>query len=593
MCGIYSILNNPFSVIQKRSNNDIALYSILEKIKNISFQSGKARGPDDSEFEIVYTTKKHGSTVAIGFHRLAINGLDYMSNQPLRRDNCILICNGEIYNYTELSKKYTITLQTHSDCEIIIPLYKQFGFDTMIHMLDGVFSFVLIDLEKRTIFISRDPFGVRPLYELQCNSTTIAVSSNLKQLTTLVSIIQNYSKEEKYFSEEFNYLFDIQQVKPGTYRQYNASYSTNDLFQVVKSVQWYSVYSLKSYPTLSNSEMVFDMIRNSLYDAVLKRVHTTDREICCLLSGGLDSSLITSIVHSMYQTPERLLKTFSIGLKGSEDLKYAKLVADYLQTDHTEIIVSEKDFLDAIPNVIQNIESYDTTTIRASTGNYLVSKYIREHSDCKVVFNGDGADELMGGYMYMHCSPDANEFDKECRRLLNDIYYFDVLRSDRSISSNGLEARTPFLDKTFVSTYMSIPETMRFHFQNNQCEKWLIRKAFENENVLPKQVLWRTKEAFSDGVSSQKKSWYQIIQEHIETIHMDTHILHYIHNTPRTKEQLWYRTLFEKEFGVKDTNVDTTIPYFWMPKFIENVNDASARTLDIYKKTMNNEANGS
>ena len=177
------------------------------------------------------------------------------------------------------------------------------------------------------------------------------------------------------------------------------------------------------------------------------------------------------------------------------------MVARHLGTNHHSIVLKESDFLNAIETVIYTIESYDTTTVRASVGNWLISKYIKENSEAKVVFNGDGSDEVTGGYMYFHCAPDELEFDKECRRLLGNIHYFDVLRSDRSISSHGLEARTPFLDRSFVQNYLSIPAKFRYHKGNKQCEKYLLRKAFENDNILPKEVLWRTKEAFSDGVS--------------------------------------------------------------------------------------------
>ena len=273
------------------------------------------------------------------------------------------------------------------------------------------------------------------------------------------------------------------------------------------------------------------------------------------------------------------LETYSIGLKGSEDLKYARKVATFLDTKHHEIIVSEQNFLDAIPKVIKEIESYDTTTIRASVGNYLVAKYIKENSDAKVIFNGDGSDEVTGGYLYFHKSPDSIEFDKECKRLLDQIHYFDVLRSDRCISSHGLEARTPFLDKIFVSTYLSIPLILRNHVINNKCEKFLLRESFKG--FLPNEVLYRTKEAFSDGVSKQSRSWYEIIQEHTETINIDRN-KNYIHNPPQTKEQIYYREIFEKEYP----NCEKVIPYFWMPKFVD-ATDSSARTLDIYNNNLN------
>ena len=230
-------------------------------------------------------------------------------------------------------------------------------------------------------------------------------------------------------------------------------------------------------------------------------------------------------------------------------------------------------FLDAIPEVIYTIESYDTTTVRASVGNWLISKYIRENSDAKVVFNGDGSDEVTGGYMYFHLAENALEFDHECKRLLKDICYFDVLRSDRSISSHGLEARTPFLDKNFVQMYLSIPAETRFlEMKRTKIEKYLLREAFDKTNLLPDNVLWRTKEAFSDGVSTQKESWFETIQNFAKEKYKDMNI-----DGP-TAEKYWYRELFNQYYP----NCKNVIPYMWMPKFVD-ATDASARTLDIYK----------
>ena len=205
----------------------------------------------------------------------------------------------------------------------------------------------------------------------------------------------------------------------------------------------------------------------------IKRVITTDRPIACLLSGGLDSSIVASIVSRIYDKP---LETYSIGLEGSEDLKYAREVAKHIKSNHTEVVVSEEDFFAFIPKVIQMIESYDTTTVRASVGNMLISQYISETSDAKVIFNGDGSDELMGGYLYMNHAPDSLEFDNECKRLLKNISKYDVLRSDRSISTQGLEPRTPFLDRDFVMFYLSIPSNYRFETNKKQ-EKYLFRKS--------------------------------------------------------------------------------------------------------------------
>jgi asparagine synthase (glutamine-hydrolysing) len=342
-------------------------------------------------------------------------------------------------------------------------------------------------------------------------------------------------------------------------------------------------------------------IQNYLVAAVEKRCCTTERPIACLLSGGLDSSLITALVcdfHKKNGLPP--IETYSIGLAGSVDLKHARIVADYLGTIHTEIVLSEKDFCDAIPEVIEAIESYDTTSVRASIGNYLLGKHISAHSQAKVIFNGDGSDELLGGYIYLAKAPDAVEFDKECRRLLKDIYAFDVLRSDKSISTHGLEPRTPFLDRAWTQFYLSLPAEVRF--QPDKMEKYWLRTSFAEYQdqtgrpILPESVLWRKKEAFSDGVSATERSLYTILQEHAGCIiKLPENITSYAdlynssrfglitHNTPTTAEQYYYRKLFESYYQ----GMGKIVPYFWMPKYVD-ANDASARTLSIYTDTVTN-----
>ena len=400
----------------------------------------------------------------------------------------------------------------------------------------------------------------------------------------------------------------IVQFPPGTYSKFSYKFKSYDIENdSLIERWWYPDFHNKVFSslnvginlTLNKEDDIFTSIRQHLKTAVAKRVlNCCDRPIACLLSGGLDSSLITALVNQHF--PKGQLETYSIGISGSEDLKYSKIVADFLGTKHTQIELTEEDFLTAIPETIEAIESYDTTSVRASVGNYLVSKYISQFSHAKIIFNGDGSDEVCGGYMYFHYAPDAIEFDAECRRLLNDIHFFDVLRSDRSISSNGLEARTPFLDKAFVLNYLSIPPHFRHHAGKKQCEKYLLRKAFESLNLLPKEILWRKKEAFSDGVSSQKKSWYEIIQEYVQTEEIQKIIkqdfplqkeemkysylsakFEVTHNTPETDEQIYYRKLFQKKY----TYHSNVIPYFWMPRFID-AKDSSARTLEIYNNNV-------
>jgi asparagine synthase (glutamine-hydrolysing) len=566
MCGIFTLLNNE-SLFQKEFIQD-------------QFMKGQNRGPEFSKLE------KITLLCLFGFHRLAINGLNEFSNQPIIIDDIALICNGEIYNYKELYEMMDITPVTDSDCEVIIHLYKQYGIKQTLQMLDGVFSFVLCDCNfndpTAKIYVARDPYGVRPLYVLKPNKQPSVEDR---------SVIYGYASELKVLADFTKKLPDhtIEHFRPGTYSKIIMKFKVSPKWELKKE---HCVYHSTGFNSVI-SESIYDKdralkkIQYYLYEAVKKRVLVTERPIACLLSGGLDSSLITALVNECHkQKSDILLETFSIGLEGSEDLKYARIVANYLGTNHTEILLKEEDFINAIPDVIYAIESYDTTTVRASIGNYLLGKYISEHSEAKVIFNGDGSDELCGGYLYMHAAPDAIEFDKECRRLLKDIHAFDVLRSDKCISSHGLEPRTPFLDRTWVQNYLSIHPSLRFHKGNNQCEKFLLRTAFSEENyldsngsaLLPKCVLWRTKEAFSDGVSKTTRSLYEIIQENVEssaTVFNEK----YHHNAPDAEEKKYYRRIFESYYP----GLGTVVPYFWMPRYVD-AKDASARTLQIYNQ---------
>jgi asparagine synthase (glutamine-hydrolysing) len=275
------------------------------------------------------------------------------------------------------------------------------------------------------------------------------------------------------------------------------------------------------------------------------------------------------------------LKTFSIGMKGSSDLFYAKKVADWIESDHHEVILDADDFFDAIPNVIRDIESYDITTVRASVGNWLVSRAVRSLSDCKVVFNGDGSDEVFGSYLYFYNAPNDQAFEDEVERLLGELCFYDVLRSDRTISSHGLEPRTPFLDKQFVATCRSVATVFRRPIQGKQVEKFILRSAFDTESLLPPEVLWRRKEAFSDGVSSKEKSWYEEIQERVKkVVPADWRKMVFEHCPPATEEAFYYRSLYEARYGAM--TAATVIPRFWMPRWSPGVTDPSARALPFY-----------
>jgi len=581
MCGIFALLNNK---------------TIASDIIESEFLKGKKRGPEFSKLDNSY------NNLTLGFHRLAINGLNEEANQPLIIEDISLICNGEIYNYKQLYKNMNIIPKTESDCEVIIHLYIKYGIEQTLSMLDGVYAFVLLDNRNRNnkkIYIARDPFGVRPLYYLKnINNTNLyplyGFASELKCLEKIYNI-KNTSNN-----------LTIEQFQPSTYTIFNNI--DDSIWLIEKANIPYFIPSF-SHSWLINDETenifinnMYSRISAYLNAAVEKRCLTTERPIACLLSGGLDSSLIAALVNNFYNSRNlsKKLETYSIGLEGSEDLKYARIVADYLDTNHTEIIVTEKEMFDAIPEVIQSIESYDTTTVRASIGNYLLGKYIASHSEAKVIFNGDGSDELFGGYLYMNKCPDDIEFDNETRRLLKDIHLFDVLRSDKSISSNGLEPRTPFLDRSFVNFILSIPPYFRNHKNlkynttiYGNSEKFILRYSFSEQNfkdytgrqLLPEIILWRKKEAFSDGVSSQGRSLYQILQEQIANnmnMNINTYDIPNYYKPCIETEKKYYKIIFDVAYP----NCLHILPYFWMPKYT-NATDPSARTLTFYSDTDN------
>tara|TARA_Y100000389_G_C17445426_1_gene511290 strand:+ start:656 stop:2245 length:1590 start_codon:yes stop_codon:yes gene_type:complete len=510
-----------------------------------SFNKISYRGPDSSS--VVNVNKK----LIMAFHRLAIMGLNNSGNQPMKHPNdesLILMCNGEIYNYKELAHKYNYKLSTGSDCEIILHLFKELGVRKTIDQLDGVFMFTIYDETNDILYAGRDPMGVRPGFIANAGDETF-ISSEAKSLI-------KFSK-------------NIIPFPPGTW------WSSNN----PSKFERYFYYDSNKLSSVDENVLLGN-VKSLLTEAVVKRL-MSEREIGCLLSGGLDSSLIASIVSKNYIG--RKLNTFSIGIDGSVDLQYAQIVANFIQSKHHSIQISEKDFLDAIETVIYNIESYDTTTVRASVGNYLVSKYIKKNTDCKVIFNGDGSDEVCCGYLYLRNAPNSKDLQAESEKLVKELYLYDVLRSDRCISSNGLEARTPFLDKKFVKYYLSIPAELKTFNTKDKIEKDLLRKAFDDGTFLPKDVLWRRKVAFSDGVSSQEKSWHKIIQEYVNKKITDKEFSNaqrlMPHCTPLLKESYYYRKIFENFFP----DSEKLIPHFWMPKW-SNATDPSARELKNYKE---------
>uniref|UniRef100_A0A6C0CYS8 asparagine synthase (glutamine-hydrolyzing) n=1 Tax=viral metagenome TaxID=1070528 RepID=A0A6C0CYS8_9ZZZZ len=490
MCGIFFYMNRGEKKEQKE-NGDKCVH----------------RGPDNTKSKEIISDNNYYYFM---FHRLSINGLDDKSNQPMEINNKILICNGEIYNYKELAIEYNIELTTNSDCEIIIHLYDKLSEDELLNRLDGVFSFVMYDSINKKIIIGHDPYGIRSLYWFN-NENEIGISSEMKCLYDIDKNINFY--------------------QPGSYTVYDII--ENDLSTI-------KYYDMIYPPMVEPEDKIIKDIKDKLTKAVNKRI-ICDRPIGCLLSGGVDSSIITSIVNKKIQN----VRTFSIGMNGSPDIYNAEIVSKYLNTDHTIVLVNHEEMLEAIERTIKQIESYDITTIRASVPMLLVSEYIRDHTDIRVLLSGEGADEASGSYLYFHNAPNPESFQTECIRLLNDVHMFDVLRGDKTTAGAGLEIRVPFFDKEFMEYYMSIDPALKM--PRDGMEKYLLRKAFNKE--LPDDILWRRKDGFSDGVSSYEKPWYDIIDE-------------YARKTYNMNESEMYKMIYDKYY--KDVY---NIPYMWMPKW--------------------------
>lgn len=623
MCGIF------FGIDSKNEKEEI------KEIINDIYKT-KERGPDNT---IIKNEKYNNEEIIMGFHRLAINGLDNISDQPMilkKYKDITLMCNGEIYNYKDITKKENIKLETNSDCEIITHLYKKYDINETIKRLDGVYAFVIMDKEKEKIYYSRDNIGVRPLYYIKTKEK-MYISSDMNNLIRIATenkieikhvlpnkyyIYDMKTKELEIKEKEFN-LEKIKQkkidekLKEYIEKKYNENYKEkikNNNIDLSDN-EIYENFITLLLPICSN-------IRVLLFKAVYKRIILLDKNVKfgCLLSGGLDSSLIISIINTLllaikeekikninditdnlinqlcikyydnkglkekYKSPD--YNCFTIGMENSTDIKYSKLVVEHLKLNHKIYNVTNTELLNNIPNTIKNITSYDITSIRASNPNFLMCKYINENYDIKVLFSGEGSDELTGGYLYLKNSPTNNDFNNECLSLLKNLYLFDVLRSDRCISNNNLEARVPFLDLDFIQYYLTIPSCLR-NPKFLSCEKFLLRYSFSYLNLLPFDVLWRTKEAFSDGVSSTSNSWFNIIQSHIDNIISDNDLHYYSSLYPNlnifSKEQVYYLNIFNSFFP----NQTGILPFYWLPKWSNSL-DPSARTLSIYNDSDQN-----
>ncbi len=501
------------------------------------FEKTISRGPDDTR--IVDTGKG-----LLGFNRLAIMGLHPEGMQPFAFEKNFVVCNGEIYGFEkikeELSGKYTF--KSESDCEVLLPLYKEHGFK-MFRDLDAEFALIIYDGESGEFIAARDPIGIRPLYYGYDKEGCIVFASEPKCLIDLVSAILPFPPGHYYHKGEFISYRDITEVKA-----------------VIDD----------------GMEVVCRNIHDKLVKGVEKRL-VADAKVGFLLSGGLDSSLVCAI--AARRSKERI-KTFAIGMsEDAIDLKYAKQVAEYINSDHREIIITKEDVLSSLEDVIYLLGTFDITTIRASMGMYLVCKAIHETTDVKVLLTGEISDELFG-YKYTDFAPSAEAFQKEAVKRISEIHMYDVLRADRCISVNSLEARVPFGDLDFVEYVMAINPELKLNKYGKG--KYLLRHAFEGDDYLPSEILWREKAAFSDAVGH---SMVDYLKEYAEGVYSDEEAERgyekYSHAAPFTKESLLYREIFEKYYpGQSQMVVD-----FWMPNKEWkgcDVKDPSARVLSNY-----------
>lgn len=496
-----------------------------------------SRGPDSSRMLRV----KGG---ILGFHRLAIMGLTPEGMQPFQLGEQYVICNGEIYGYEkikeQLSAKYTF--HSGSDCEILLPLYREYG-EEMFSMLDAEFACVIYDGEKDSFLAARDPVGIRPLYYGYDKNGSILFASEAKNLVGIADRIMPFPPGHYYKDGAFVCYCDIAKREKR---------SPDDL------------------------ETACRKIREKLIDGVEKRM-VSDAKVGYLLSGGLDSSLVCAIAARKSKEP---LRTFAIGMDTDAiDLKYARQVAEYIGSDHQEVIITREDVLQALEKVIKILGTFDITTIRASVGMYLVCKAIHEQTDIRVLLTGEISDELFG-YKYTDFAPDSEAFQAESEKRIREIHCYDVLRADRCISVNSLEARVPFGDLDFVKYVLSIDPALKMN--TYQKGKYLLRHAFAQGEYLPEEILWREKAAFSDAVGH---SMVDDIKAYAEQVYASDdwqkQCESYSYARPFTKESLLYRTIFEKYYPGQSQ----MIPGFWMPNPEWEgckVDDPSARVLSNY-----------
>lgn len=550
MCGIIVLRNTEVS--------EAALQAALTALA--------PRGPDAQ----VATVNPDGRT-GFGFTRLHIQGGGNIhgqpSEQPFRlKDGRQVMVNGEIFNAEILVRQLGLSVPAGaSDCAVVAALLERgLPLEVVCHQLDGDFAIVVLDPSTGNAELARDPYGVRPLF-YTADGTAIA-----SELKGIVSARQNE-------------LGEIRTVTPGTVIRLVGD-------RVLAETVWHQVPWLKIpawRASLDGLATGGQTLAHALEEAVAKRL-ATRRGVGACLSGGLDSSLVAALAaRYLAAAGKGPLHTYSVGMAGSPDLEHARLVAAHIGSVHHERILTAEECLAVIPTVIKAIESFDITTVRASVGNYFVGELVAtETPDVKVVLNGDGADEVLGGYLYMRAAPDDVAFEAETDRLLAEIHRYDVLRSERSMAAHGLESRSPFLDRQFVAVARALP-TEALRPTATLMEKSILRTAFASSGLLPDAVLWRRKEAFSDGISRAEKPWFEMAREEGERLagsNWRSVAATYTVNPPPTAEALWYRQLWSAA-GYPEGAAATVAPAMWMPRFVTGATDPSARTLTrLYQK---------
>lgn len=534
--------------------------AVTKEMLDTAIAKLQPRGPSEQRTEII------GDGLMLGFARLHIQGAAGPEQPFAMEDGQYVMVNGEIFNSEILKATLGLTVPDgSSDCAVIPALLKKgMPLAEVARQLDGDFAAVVVN--RDTLRATRDPYGVRPLFYGE-GAGWRGVASEMKAFppgaTTIIALEPGQVYEWSIRSPEVGSA----PPEPSTWHQP----------PWLKTPYWRS--------SLEGLSAAGSALAHALEEAVAKRLATV-REVGACLSGGLDSSIVAAIAARRLARAGRRLHTYSIGMEGSPDLAAARVVAAHIGSQHHERVVTAAECLAIIPEVVAAIESFDITTVRASVGNYFVGRLVATETPAvKVVLNGDGADEVLGGYLYMRAAPDDAAFEAETDRLLKEIHRYDVLRSERSMAAHGLESRSPFLDRQFVSVARSLP-TDALRPTATMMEKSILRTAFAESGLLPSAILWRRKEAFSDGISRAENSWFEMAKAEGERIAGGSvaswaeAAAAYKVNPPPTAEALWYRRLFHER--LPEAAAAAAAPAMWMPRFIAGATDPSARTLALY-----------